>query len=204
MLICKFCQKECKNNNSFINHERLCPKNKDRKYVPGMLGKTSYKKGMTKHDLPEILKQSETTKSGYKTGRIQTPTGGNWTKERRQKQSEWKKQLHIDRPELHPNRLLAGNRKKMSYPEQVAYDFLKENNVVFVHNPRIGKFYPDFVIDNYIIEIDGARWHNIQKDQDRDKELNNLGYTVYRINATDNIHEKIIEVLKIRSIAQSD
>jgi hypothetical protein len=30
---CKFCGKECANNNSHRNHERLCPQNKDRIYT---------------------------------------------------------------------------------------------------------------------------------------------------------------------------
>ena len=39
MLICKFCAKECKNDNSLRNHERLCPSNLYRVYVNGMTGK---------------------------------------------------------------------------------------------------------------------------------------------------------------------
>ena len=39
MLICKFCSKECKNDNSLRNHQRLCPSNLDRVYQNGMLGK---------------------------------------------------------------------------------------------------------------------------------------------------------------------
>lgn len=39
MLLCKFCNKECKNNNSLKNHERCCPKNTNRVYKNGMTGK---------------------------------------------------------------------------------------------------------------------------------------------------------------------
>lgn len=39
MLICKFCNKECKNDNSLRNHQRLCPNNLDRIYQNGMLGR---------------------------------------------------------------------------------------------------------------------------------------------------------------------
>ena len=39
MLNCKFCQKECKSENSLRNHERCCPDNPDRKYKNGMTGK---------------------------------------------------------------------------------------------------------------------------------------------------------------------
>ena len=39
MLICNFCSKECKSNNSLKNHERCCVKNVNRVYRNGMLGK---------------------------------------------------------------------------------------------------------------------------------------------------------------------
>lgn len=39
MFICKFCQKECKNDNSLRNHERCCPLNATRVYKNGMTGK---------------------------------------------------------------------------------------------------------------------------------------------------------------------
>lgn len=45
MLICKFCGKECKNDNSLRNHERTCPSNKDRVYKNGMLGKRGKRSG---------------------------------------------------------------------------------------------------------------------------------------------------------------
>lgn len=34
MLICKYCGKECKNENSLRNHERLCKKNPNRQDSP--------------------------------------------------------------------------------------------------------------------------------------------------------------------------
>ena len=46
MLICKFCQKECKNLNSLHNHERLCKSNVDRKYVSHTVGITAWNKGL--------------------------------------------------------------------------------------------------------------------------------------------------------------
>ena len=39
MLFCRFCKKECKNDNSLRNHERLCKLNPDRQL-------TSYEKGI--------------------------------------------------------------------------------------------------------------------------------------------------------------
>lgn len=200
MLICKFCSKECKNENSHRNHERLCPKNFSRVYTSGMLDKTSHKKGLTKETSEEIARQSKTIKDNYVSGKTKKPTGGMWTEEMRKRQSDWKIQLHIDHPELHPNRLLAGNRTKMSYPERVAYDFLESANIKFSHNLGIDKFFPDFVIGKIIIEIDGANWHNKEKDRIRDNKLRELGFTVFRIDSKDNIHNRITEILKLPSV----
>ena len=37
--ICRYCNSERKNDNSFRNHERCCPNNPNRNYTNGMLGK---------------------------------------------------------------------------------------------------------------------------------------------------------------------
>ena len=64
-MICKFCNKECKNHNSLINHQRLCPKNIDRKYVShtlGANGHVAWNKGLTKHTSVSLAQSSETRK----------------------------------------------------------------------------------------------------------------------------------------------
>jgi len=118
-----------------------------------------------------------------------------WTDERRKAKSEWKKQLHREHPELHPNRILASNRKSWTYPEKVAGEWLDKNNIQYERNKKIDIFYPDFVIGSMIIEIDGKRWHDKQRDDLRGKRLNELGYIVYRIDAKENIEKRLQEIL---------
>jgi very-short-patch-repair endonuclease len=110
------------------------------------------------------------------------PAVADWIKtpEQRAAKSAWRKQLHIDNPESHPNRKLAGNRSKMSYPEKLVHDFLVDKNVVFDHQKMIEGFYPDFVIGNQIMEVDGAKWHDADKDIARDAKLTAAGYKVQR------------------------
>lgn len=48
LFICQYCGSERKNKNSWLNHERTCPENSNRKYVPGMLGKTGRDNQYTK------------------------------------------------------------------------------------------------------------------------------------------------------------
>ena len=56
-------------------------------------------------------------------------TSDYWTEEKRKVKSEEKKEFYELNPEAHPNRKLAGNRNKMTYPETVAYDWFIENNI---------------------------------------------------------------------------
>ena len=196
MLVCCYCNKECKSQNSHRNHERLCPSNPDRIYVNRFKSKTPWNKGLTKED-PRVAKNakslSEATRG--KPGRV-------WTDEQKKAKSEWRKQYHIDNPEAHPNRKLAGNRSKMSYPEQVAYDWLTENNVDFEHHKKVGKFFPDFVVNgNVIIEIDGEHWHDAEKDRVKDIFFEDSGYTVFRIKAKEMIQQRLSQI--VRGVRQS-
>jgi very-short-patch-repair endonuclease len=104
-----------------------------------------------------------------------------WQDEKnRKKKSEWRKQLHKDYPETHPNRRLAGNRNRMSFPERLVFDYLTELNIKFDHQKKVEGFYPDFVIGQLIIEVDGERWHCRKKDNDRDQVLTEAGFRVVR------------------------
>ena len=194
MLVCKFCNKECKNLNSLRNHERLCKLNPE-KQVSNLTvrqDKTPWNKGLTKDTDTRVMNNALLVSESLKG----KPSKTVWTEEMRKAKSEWRKQLHKDFPEMHPNCKLAGNRKKMSYPEQVAFDFLTSHNVVFEHNKKIDKYYPDFVIGNTIIEIDGAQWHDKEKDKIRDEILSSYGYTVVRIISSENIQQRLTEILR--------
>ena len=55
-MFCKHCGKECKNENSHRNHERLCPKNDNRVYKSHSKSKPSWNKGLTKEEIIEAEK----------------------------------------------------------------------------------------------------------------------------------------------------
>lgn len=205
MLICKHCNKECKNLNSLRNHERLCKSNPDRQttfietYNENRVG--SWNSGLTKETNSSLKAAADKLKRKYDLGEItaRSPacTKKYWTEEKRKEKSEWRKQLHKDFPEMHPNRKLAGNRKKMSYPEKVAFEFLTRHNIVFEHNKKIDKYYPDFVIGNIIIEIDGVQWHDKEKDRIRDEIISSYGYSVVRILSSENIEQRLTDILGV-------
>ena len=187
-MYCKFCQKKCKNENSLRNHQRLCHSNPERQESNFVLyyNRIPWNKGLDKTD-SRVAKNAASISKTTK-GR---PNKTIWTDEMRKAKSEWRKQLHIDHPETHPNRRLAGNRNKWTYPEKIAANWLDKNNIVYEYNKRVGRYYPDFIIGNIIIEIDGERFHNPEKDKIRDQDLSQLGYIVHRIKARERIEEEL-------------
>lgn len=111
-----------------------------------------------------------------------------WTDERRQQQSDRKKQLYQAHPEKHPNRKCAGNRNKMTYPEQVTYDLLIAYGYTVIHNYHYVtdafNRYIDFYVPalNLFIEVDGERWHQDSNvDAAKDDDANLHGYITLRI-----------------------
>lgn len=113
-----------------------------------------------------------------------------WTPELRERQSMRKKELYRAHPEKHPNRKLANNKVKMSYPEWLAFCYFTDNKFNFKHNEPVGEFFPDFIIDDdVIVEIDGERWHNKESDARRDIKLKDLGFKIIRFSAKNIISQ---------------
>lgn len=201
MLLCKFCNKECKNENSQRNHQRLCKSNANRQSTWLETHRDqlpSWNKGHTKETDPRIAVNAANTSIGMKLAIGEGRHSGAWnseywTEEVRKNKSEEKKELYRKFPEKHPNRKLAGNRNKMTYPEQVAHDWLLDNKILFEPQKLIDGKYIDFCVDNIVIEIDGEHWHPIGNtaDADRDSKLKSLGYDVYRIRSKENIHSRL-------------
>jgi len=152
-----------------------------------MQGKEPWNKGLTKGTDQRVAEAAEKSK-GRK--------GKKWSEEMREKHSNAMKELFQRKPELHPNRRLAGNFHKMTYPETVAHDWLVKKSIPFEHNKRVGKYFPDFTVGSIIIEIDGERWHpeGGEKDKVRDEELKSLGYRVFRIRTSKCIEDELAKL----------
>lgn len=71
----------------------------------------------------------------------------------------------------------------MTYPEKLVFNTLSEAKINFQYNPRICGYYPDFLVEKMIIEVDGERWHNAERDSKRDAVLREAGYTIVRYPA---------------------
>lgn len=70
-LFCKFCQKQCKNQNSLAQHQVRCKQTPNR-IISNVLTEYVRKnvKGRTSADCPSIAKQSKTMKERYANGYV--------------------------------------------------------------------------------------------------------------------------------------
>lgn len=201
--VCKFCGKSCKNANSLKNHERLCPANPERNYVSHTLGKTAWNKGLTKETDLRVKKNSESVRIAMKNSELVKEHLSNmWTNELRQKQSERKKKFYSEHPDQHPNVKLAGNRGKMTYPEQITFDWLNKHSILNEHNYHFvsDKFnrYVDFYLPTLkiFIEVDGEHWHqDTQKDIDKDNDALKYGIKTIRIKPKLNVINQLEDAL---------
>lgn len=145
--------------------------------------------GLTKETNGILAEVSLKMKMNFQMGILQ-PAGSyvKWTEERRKQQSERKKLLYQEHPEKHPNYKCAGNRKKMTYPEQIVHDWLKAYGYMAIHNFRFVTEHFTRYIDFYIphlhlfIEVDGEHWHkNPVIDSEKDADAKKNGFITLRI-----------------------
>ncbi|MFB4168574.1 UvrD-helicase domain-containing protein [Virgibacillus sp. JSM 102003] len=99
------------------------------------------------------------------------------------------------------------------YDERVLYtpielilrDKLIEKNIPFEPQVKLGRFYVDFLVtingQKVIVECDGRDYHSLEKDKERDKELEVEGYRIFRFTGSElyNNVEKCIEILILNS-----
>ncbi len=168
MYICQYCGKECKNLNSLKNHERCCRSNPNRNYKNGMLGKTSWNKGLTKETDTNVLKQALSLKKylSKKENRIygrhpsketiekirNSGCGGFREKAGRGKKGNYKGLYCDSTYELvWTIYCLDHNIKFKRCPRQIHY--------TYIYKERKYKYYPDYLLeDGSLIEIKG--YHN--------------------------------------------
>ena len=204
--ICKFCGKVCKNANSLRNHERLCKENPEHQvssWVKFNHERGAWNKGLTKETDERVRKCGETLSSNIRCGITkQYEHSSIWTDELRKKQSERKKKLYAKHPEKHPNVKCAGNRGKMTYPEQLTFDWLNEHSIKNEHNYHFvtEQFnrYVDFYLPelNIFIEVDGEHWHkDIAVDEAKDLDALNNGIKTIRIKPKLKVIKQLEESL---------
>ena len=191
MLICKFCTKECKNDNSLRNHERVCKNNPNRqltyfhslefkKHKRGG-GDNQYTKakklGLPKPVVSEEThkKLSEHNKSRSKEWNEENGKRISETIRRKVEEGTWHtslaKHMHIDYNgvDLHG----AWELKYVQYLDSKSINWIRnKDSFIYVYNGKERRYTPDFYLpdtDEYIeikgykTEKDDAKWTQFPK-----------------------------------------
>jgi len=78
-LICQYCGKECKNQNSLVQHEIRCKENPNRKdFIKPKFnnkGRVAWNKGLTKETDERVKKNGESVRSAFASGKARKLTG---------------------------------------------------------------------------------------------------------------------------------
>ena len=171
MLLCQYCDKECKNENSHRNHERCCPSNPYRNYKNGMLGK----KGSNQFLSAE--KQGLEKPTAWNKGLPGTFTGKKHTEEAKKKISE---RLSINnkggRSKWYE---VAGQKVQGTWERDIAMKLeelsikwikLKTNKDVlkYTMQGKLRSYTPDFYLESFdvYLEIKGYWWGTDREKMD--------------------------------------
>lgn len=199
---CPFCEKEYSkkgiSTHIWKNHTEEGIKFKPTK------GKASWNKGLTKETDVRIKNYGETYSKRVKSGEI-IP---NWKGKTHKEESKDKiSKAMINFLKENPNKVpyIINHSSKMSYPEKIFFDKLKEENIIgWEYRYRTGIYEYDFAFINkkLDVEIDGST-HNHSKvkkiDKRRDEWSKERGWTVIRFSAQEvklNINKCISELKK--------
>lgn len=183
-MFCKFCNKECKNQNSLRNHERMCPHNPERKLMDYKERSRKYfagppRKGRNQYtvDGSQYVISDETRKLMSENNKQIT-----WTSDRRRQHSEKMREVAKTNPEAYSSSNRGRTKcyevdgvKLQGKWEVTFYRWCKDNHIV-VERPSVGfpymfdgnrTYFPDFYlpekhlyveIKGYETEKDRAKW----------------------------------------------
>lgn len=188
-LQCEFCGKSCTSTNSFRNHVRRCPKNPQRTYKNGMLGKSgsSYPRknyvpwnaGISKDELKKRY-SPESWAASFGSGRVKhsEETKQKLSKiacERIQKHSKYSKNT-----EYKPGVILESSYEVdlAKILDKLDIEWIKvRKGYVWDDNGKCRRYIPDFYLPKYDIFLDPKNDYLIKKDARKiasAMELNNI------------------------------
>jgi len=199
--ICSFCGSERPNKNSFINHERTCPQNKNRNYKNGMQGKKGslypvknhkcWNRGITGNDYSKHFKNGI---GGWNHSNETKETLSLLACNRLQKHSKYSKNI-----EYKPGVILES-----SYEVKLA-EILDDLNILWVKvrkgfkwfdGIKTRRYIPDFYLPDYDIFLDPKNDYLIKRDEKKIKsamELNDIKVIVLCFKELT--RQKIVDIL---------
>lgn len=203
---CKFCGKECKNGNSLRNHERLCRENPNRQISAIIAYNASEHKGCNHYTKAKELGLPKPYISDETRAKFRTFAGKTHTEETKKKISESMKKAQKEGRAWNIGRSRWNNEH--SWPEKWFISVLEnelgqKENIDYLTEMPFNKYSLDFAWPDkkLCIEIDGKQHQEeIQKKRDfeKDKLLNENGWTIFRIIWKDcySVPKKYIEQAK--------
>ena len=174
--ICKFCGKSCKNENSQRNHERLCPKNPDRKYVSHTIGHKAWNKGLTKATDERVRGYSETFSKRYKGTELgKLRLGHPCSEEHKAKMRDIAFRRHLGG--WHTSRSIEYNGIKLDSEYELMVAKELDSNGIKWERPSYflwaddsgikHRYYPDFYLKEYEVYLDPKNDYLINNKSER-------------------------------------
>lgn len=186
LFICRYCSSQCKNHNSFINHERMCKLNPSRiisektdKWYSAMAGKTGNNQYTKAKETGIPYEMKDSTREKHSINGIQRDKNGYWTEERRESHSVAMSHAVVK----HPNSYSSGNRgrvKRIQYDgllfqgnwELCFYKWCKQNNISVAKCDEwfeyefegTRKYFPDFILKDYNVYVE-VKGYKTKKDE---------------------------------------
>jgi len=193
MLLCQYCGKECKNENSLRNHERLCKENPNRdiEYISKVQEKRTHslrtrkERGTFKNQWsnPDYVLKDETRQKLIESNKKQI-----WNEERKLKHSKSMKKAVEENPESYTSsnrgrtkQIIFDGIKFQGKWELEFYQYCKTNNIQIERSNEwyeyewngTRKYFPDFYlreknlyveVKGYETERDRAKWSSFPKE----------------------------------------
>jgi hypothetical protein len=214
-MICEFCEKICKNDNSLRNHERLCKKNPNKQeIISNFIGYNEKRKLLNikgcnhytkakELGLPKPLITEETRKKISESSKNRV-----WTKEQRIKHSESMKRAVENHPDSYTKDNVVGRVKNIDYNgvklkggwELIVAKWFDENNIKWEYETKsfdyewngLKKYYPDFYLPdfNLFIEVKG---YQTDRDLSKWKSVKNL--LVFKIDEIKKIKNNTLNII---------
>jgi hypothetical protein len=214
-MICEFCEKICKNDNSLRNHERLCKKNPNKQeIISNFIGYNEKRKLLNikgcnhytkakELGLPKPLITEETRKKISESSKNRV-----WTKEQRIKHSESMKRAVENHPDSYTKDNVVGRVKNIDYNgvklkggwELIVAKWFDENNIKWEYETKsfdyewngLKKYYPDFYLPdfNLFIEVKG---YQTDRDLSKWKSVKNL--LVFKIDEIKKIKNNTLNLI---------
>lgn len=214
-MICKYCDKICKNPNSLRNHERLCNSNPNKQHLISSF--IAYNEKIKKNEIvkkyknhfdkakklglpiPEVSEKTKQKLSKHSTNR-------KWTEDQKKKHSEIMKKVVEINPESYSKNNVVGRVKNIEYNgvnlkgswEFIVAKWLDENKIIWEYESKFfiyewngeKKYFPDFYLPEYDLFLE-VKGYITDRDINKWKKISNL-IVLKKNNILDIVKNKFI------------